>query len=75
MPHYLIDLVHKTVKPSYLEEIINHTINILMFQVIFIFSDWILIKQILVFSTPFRLEEKDFQNVLPVVLSGKRRHE
>ena len=33
-----------------------------MLQVIFIFSDWILIKQILVSSTSFVLGETDFQN-------------
>ena len=32
-----------------------------MLQVIFIFSDWILIKRIIVFSTPFILGETDFQ--------------
>ena len=42
-----------------------------MFQVIFIFSEWILIKQIIVFSTPFVLWETDFQKLLPGVLSGE----
>ena len=41
-----------------------------MFQVIFMLSDWILIKQILVFSTPFVLGEPNFQKILPGVLSG-----
>ena len=50
--HYLIDIIHKTVKPSHLEKIqIIQNINKVMFQVIFIFSDWILIKQIIVSST------------------------
>ena len=54
--HYLIDIIHKTVKPSHLEKLqIIQNINKLMFQVIFIFSDWILIKQIIVSSTPFVL--------------------
>ena len=40
MPHYLIDIIHKTVKPSHLEKLqIIQNINNLMFQVIFIFSD------------------------------------
>ena len=41
-----------------------------MFQVIFIFSDWILIEQIIASSTSSVLGEKDFQKVLPGVLSG-----
>ena len=41
-----------------------------MFQVIFMFSDGILIKQIIVSSTIFVLQETDFQNILPGVLSG-----
>ena len=41
IPHYLIDIIHKTVKPSHLEKLqIIQNINKLMFQVIFIFSDW-----------------------------------
>ena len=40
IPHYLIDIIHKTVKPSHLEKLqIIQNINKLMFQVIFIFSD------------------------------------
>ena len=47
-----------------------------MFQVIFIFiSDLVLIKQIIVFSTPFVLGETDFLNILPGVLSGELGHE
>ena len=39
-PHYLIDIIHKTVKLSHLEKLqIIQNINKLMFQVIFIFSD------------------------------------
>ena len=41
-------------------------INKLMFQAIFIFSDWILIKQIIVSSTPFCCWGKQiFENMLP----------
>ena len=47
----------------------------LMFQVIFIFSDWILIKRIIVFSIPFVLGETDFQKILHEVLSGEMGHE
>ena len=51
IPHYLIDIIHKTVKPSHLKQLqIMQNITKLMFQVILIFSDWILIKQIIVFS-------------------------
>ena len=38
-----------------------------MFQIIFIFSDWILIKQIIFFSTLFVLGETNFQKILPGV--------
>ena len=51
IPHYLIDIIQITVKLSHLEKLWN--INYLMFQVIFIFSDWILIKQVIVSCTPF----------------------
>ena len=65
IPQYLIDIIHKLVKPSYLEKLqIIQNINKLMFQVIFIFSDWILIKQIIVSSTTFALGETDFQKIL-----------
>ena len=50
----MINIVYKTVKPSHLKKLQTiQNIKNLMFQVIFIFSDWILIKQILVFFTPF----------------------
>ena len=53
IPLYLID-IHETVKPSDLEKLqIIQNINKLMFQVIFLFSGWILIKQI-TFLQPFR---------------------
>ena len=47
-------------------------INKILFQVIFIFSDWIFIKQIIVFSTSFALGETDFQKILSGVLIGER---
>ena len=60
IPHSLIDIIHKTVKPSHLEKLqITQNINKLMFQVIFIFSDWILIKNIS-FLHPFRLRGNRF---------------
>ena len=71
------DIIYKTVKPSHLEKLeIIRSINNLMFQVIFIFSAWILIKQIKVFSTHFCCwGETDFQKILVGVLSGERGHE
>ena len=46
--------IYKTVKPSHLEKLkIIQNINNLMFYVISIFANWILIKQIIVSSTPF----------------------
>ena len=54
IPHYLIDIIHKTVKPSHLEKLqIIQNIYKPMLQVILILSDWILIKQFIVSSTPF----------------------
>ena len=76
IPHYLIDIIYKTVKPSHLEKLqIIQNVNKLMFQVIFIFSDWILIEQIIASSTPSVLGETDFQKILPGVLSGGLGHE
>ena len=46
-----------------------------MFQVIFIFSDSILVKKIIVSSTLFVMGEIDFQKTLPRVLTGELRHE
>ena len=52
IPHYLIDIIYKTVKRSHLEKLqIIQNVNKLMFQVIFIFFDWILIEQIIASST------------------------
>ena len=71
IPHYLIDIIHKTVKSSHLEksQIIQNKIK-LMFQAIFIISNWILIKKMIVSSTHFVLGEADFQKILPGFLSG-----
>ena len=46
-----------------------------MFQVILILSDWILIKQIMVYSTLFVFGKTGFQKVLPGVLIGELGHE
>ena len=52
IPHYLIEIIHKTVKPLNLEKLqIIQNINKLIFNPIFIFSDLILIKLIIVSST------------------------
>ena len=74
--NYLIDIIYKTVKPPHLKKLqIVQNINELMFQAILIFSDWILIKQIIVSSTLFVLEETDFQKTLPGVLIEELSHE
>ena len=65
IPHYLIDIIHKTVKPLHLEKL----------QIIQNINKLILIKQIIVSSTPFVLGETDFQKILPGVLSGGLEHE
>ena len=76
IPHYLIDIIHKTVKPSHLEKLqIIQNISKLFFKVIFIFSDRILINQVIVYSNPFFLGETDFQKILPGVLTEGLRHE
>ena len=65
-----MDITYKTVKSSHLEKLQTlENVNNLMFQVIFIFSDLILIKQIIVFSTPFCLGETDLQKILPGIPS------
>ena len=76
IPHFLIDIIHKTVKPSHLEklEIIQNILQP-MFQVIFIFSDWILVGQIIVSSTTFVLGKTHVQKILPGVLNGWLEHE
>ena len=72
----LIDIMHKTIEPSHLEKLqIIQNVDKLMFRVIFIFPDWILIKQIIVSSTAFVLGETDLENTLAGVLSGGLGHE
>ena len=76
IPHYLIDIIHKTIKPSHLEKLkIKQNLNKLIIQAIFIFSEWTLIKQIKAFPTTFVLGETDFQISLPVVLSRGLGHD
>ena len=54
------NIIYKTEKPSHLEKLqIIQNINKLMFQVMFIFSDWILIKQIILV-----LGETEFQKII-----------
>ena len=60
----MIDIIHKTVKPSHLEEL----------QIIQNVNKLILIKQVIVSSTPFVLGKTDFQKILPEVLSGGLGH-
>ena len=76
LPHYLIDIIHKTVKPAHLEKLqIIENIKKLMFHAIFIFSDWIFIKQIVVSSTLSVLGETDFQKFVAGVLSERLKYE
>ena len=67
IPHFLTDIIYKIVaKATTFRKIaIVPNGNKLMFQVIFIFSDWILIEQIIASSTPSILVETDFQTILP----------
>ena len=54
IPQYMVDIIYKTLKSSHLKKLqIIENINNLMFQIIFIFSERLLIKQIIVYSTPF----------------------
>ena len=63
----MIDIIYETVKPPHLKKLlIIQNIKNLMFQVIFIFADWILIKQIIVSPIPFYCCEKQtFERMLP----------
>ena len=65
IPHYLKDIIQKTVKPSQLEKL----------QIIQNINKLILMKQITVSSNPFVSGETDFQNILPGVLSEGLGHE
>ena len=61
VPQYMIDISYKTVKPSLLEKLqIIQIGNDLIFQVIFMFSDWFLIKQIIVFPLFYAAGENKF---------------
>ena len=77
IPHYLIDIIYNIVAKAitFRKIAIVPNGNKLIFQVIFIFSDWILIEQIIASSTPSVLGETDFQKILPGVLSGGLGHE
>ena len=72
IPYYMINIIYKTVKPSHLKSLqIIQNINNLMSQVIFIFSDWIFIRQIIVSSTSFCCWEKQiFEKMLPRGMSN-----
>ena len=62
----MIDIIYKTVMPSHLKKLqIILKIKSLMFQVIFIFSDWILIKQSFFLHPFLLLVETDFRKILP----------
>ena len=74
MQHYVIDIIYETVKLTHMEkeQIIQKTNN-LIFQVIFVFFDWSLIKQIIVFSTPFSCWGKEiFKKLCLQFLIGNR---
>ena len=72
----MIDIIYKTVQRSHLENLeIIQNVTKLMFQAIFIFSDWIFIEQIIASSTSSVFGETDFQKTLPQVLSGGLGHE
>ena len=64
----MIDIIYKAVKPSYLKKLqIVQKIKNLMFQIIPIFFEWILIKQIMVSSTRFCCWGKQtFKRILSV---------
>ena len=68
----MIDFIYKTVYPSHLRELqIVQNIKILIFEVILIFSDWILVKETVIFSTLFCLWGKHiFDRTLPREISN-----
>ena len=69
---YKLDVIYKTVKLTHNKKIqIIQNINDLIFQVIFKFSDWILIKQMAVSSTtPWCLGKQVFEKTLPGRMSN-----
>ena len=68
----MIDIIYKIIMPKHLKKLqIKQNIKNLIFQVIFVFSDWILIKQIIVSSTPFCYWGKEiFERMLPGGMSN-----
>ena len=72
IPFYMIDIIYKTVKPSYLKKLqIIENINNTMVEFIFIFSDLILIKQIIVSTTAVCCWLKQiFKKILPGGMSN-----
>ena len=68
----MIDIIYKTVKLSHLKQLqVIQKIKYLMFQAIFVFSDWILIKKIIVSSGPFCCWRKQiFKKMLPGGMSN-----
>ena len=73
MPQYMIDIIYRTVESSHLEKFqITQNINNLMFQVIFVFSDGMLIKQIIIFPTPFWCWGKQIFKEFCLALSRER---
>ena len=68
----MIDIIYKTVKPSHVKKLqIIQNIKNQMLQFIFIYSDWNLIKQIIVSSIPFRCWGKQiFERMLPGGMSN-----
>ena len=67
IPHYLIDTIYKIVAKAipFRKIAIISNGNKLIFQGIFIFSDWVLIEQIIASYHPFSsvLGETDFQKI------------
>ena len=54
IPYYMIDIIYKTIRPSRLKKLqVIQNMKNLMFQVLFIFSNRIFIKQIIVSSPSF----------------------
>ena len=79
IPYYLIDIIYKIVAKAitFKKIAIIPNENKPMFQAIFIFSDWILIEQIIAFSPPPHLLSwgKQIFKKFYQVLSGGLGHE
>ena len=67
IPHYLIDIIYKIVAKAitFRKIAVVPNGNKLMIQVICIFSDWILIEQIIAYSHPFCLRGNRFSKNYP----------